>query len=149
MTLPLTVFNFSVAFHGVDGAAVPLCAGRFSEVSGIEATMEPKSVRVGGRNHGEVQRVGPVRYATVILKRGVTTAPDLWTWFELVAGGKSAVRLRAQVIQHDHGGAELMRWTMENALPIKFKAATYAASVSDVGVEELHFVHEKLTLTMA
>lgn len=149
----LHVFNFAVEFEQMnpaqpDKAAVPLCEGRFSEVSGLEATMEPKAIREGGRNYGEIQRVGLVKYSTVILKRGVTRAPDLFTWFDLVAKGASAVRLRAKLKQLDYGGAEILRYTMDNALPIKFRAATFAAAGTDVGVEELHFVHERMTLTM-
>ena len=152
--LPLHVFNFEVAFHQVDDkgknkSTAALCSGRFSEVSGIEATMEPKAIREGGRNYGEVQRAGIVKFSTIILKRGVTRAPDLWTWFELVAKGKSAMRLKAEIIQLGPDRKEILRWTMNNALPIKFKAATYTAASSEVGVEELHFVHEELGMQMA
>ena len=152
---PLLPVNFKVAFHqvdaaGADTAEVALCGGYFSEVSGLEATMEPKAIREGGRNYGEAQRVGRVTFATVILKRGMTTAPDLWTWFDLVAKqGKSAVRLRAEVIHLGPDRVERLRWTLRNALPIKFKAAAYVASSSDVGVEELHIVHDELGLVMA
>lgn len=153
--VPLHVFNFTVEFHqvdesGKDKSAAALCSGRFSEVSGLEATMEPKVVRVGGRNWGEIQRPGAVKFSTVILKRGVTRAPDLWTWFDLVGRqGRTAVRLRADVIQFDAARNEVLRWQMKNALPIKFKAATYVASSSEVGVEELHFVHDDLSLKLA
>jgi phage tail-like protein len=153
--VPLHVFNFAVEFHqvddkGKDKSAAALCSGRFSEISGLEASMEPKVVRAGGRNWGEIQRPGLVKFATVILKRGVTRAPDLWTWFDLVARqGRTAVRLRAEVIQFDAGRREVLRWKMQNALPVKFKAATYVAASSEIGVEELHFVHEDLTLKMA
>jgi phage tail-like protein len=153
---PLHVFNFRVEFHQVkDGRETEarLCSGAFSECSGLEATMEPKAVREGGHNFGEWQRVGPVTYSTVILKRGITRAQDLWTWFELVAGGASSVRLRADLIQtelvpkgEEVEEKELLRWSLKNALPVKFKAATYNATATEVGVEELHFVHEALSL---
>lgn len=153
MTPPLNVFNFRVEFFQVDAEGVPsetvtpLCSGRFSEVSGLEATMEPKAIREGGRNWGEVQRAGLVQFATVILKRGVTTAPDLWTWFDLVGRGASGMRLDAKLIQLGlDGETPVLTWTMSNALPVKFKAATYMATSSEVGVEELHFVHDDLSL---
>jgi phage tail-like protein len=160
MTEALHVFNFRVEFYQVRESGreteAALCSGAFSECSGIEATMEPKAVREGGRNFGEWQRVGPVTYSTVILKRGVTRAQDLWTWFELVAGGASSVRLRAALVQTELVPAaegfeqkEVLRWSMKNALPVKFKAATYNATASEVGVEELHFVHEALSLEVA
>lgn len=155
--LPLHVFNFRVGFFDANaegaGDDLALCGGAFSEVSGLEATMEPKAIRVGGRNNGELQRVGRVTYGTVILKRGVTRTSHLWRWFDLVAGGKSAVRLRAELVQMEIGGGgtpelrDVLRWSMANALPVKFKAAAYAAAGGEVGVEELHFVHEGLTLS--
>lgn len=157
---PLHVFNFRVEFHQrkSDGteAEAALCSGAFSECSGLEATMEPKAIREGGHNYGELQRVGGVKYSTVILKRGMTRKQDLWKWFDLIAKGSSAVRLRADVIQTEMVGKgkdvkeqEVLRWTMKNALPVKFKAATYNASSAEVGVEELHFVHEELILKVA
>lgn len=156
--LPLHVFNFRVEFFDANaeggGDDLALCGGAFSEVSGLEATMEPKAIRVGGRNNGELQRVGRVTYGTVILKRGVTRTSHLWRWFDLVAGGKSAVRLRAELVQMEIASADdelrlqdVLRWSMANALPVKFKAAAYAAAGGEVGVEELHFVHEGLTLS--
>lgn len=153
MTLPLIPFNFEVNFFQ-DGRDVPLCAGAFSEVSGIEATMEPRVIRQGGQYNGEVQRAGQITYATVILKHGITAGDHLWRWFDLIASGKTAARLRAELIQFalepGEGGApkrvNQLHWVMENALPTKFKAATYSAMAAEVGVEELQFVHERLQL---
>jgi len=154
LPIPLHTFNFELRFHqlasnGTTASHPAICSGRFSEVSGLEATMEPKTIHEGGRNFGEIQRVGAVKFATVILKRGITRAPDLWKWFELVAEGKSAIRLNAELIQFSADRQEqILRWTMRDALPVKFKAANYIASSSEVGIEELHFVHEHLSLEM-
>ncbi len=49
--------------------------------------MEPKVIKAGGANYGAAQRVGPVSFATVVLKRGMTSTRDLWNWFANVAGG--------------------------------------------------------------
>ena len=90
---PLHVFRFAVTFKrdALTGSAskspVPLCSGAFAECTGIEATMEPKVIKAGGLNYGPAQRVGQVAFATVILKRGMTTTRDLWQWYQLVAGG--------------------------------------------------------------
>lgn len=146
---PTIPSNFEVKFFQ-NGRRVPICSGAFSEVSGIEATMEPKAIREGGRYNGEVQRAGQITYATVILKRGITPTSHLWKWFKLLADGHSAVRLKAEVVQMQampsSGRQVALRWVMKNALPTKFKAATYSASATEVGIEELHFVHEGLTL---
>lgn len=148
---PLPVFNFLVEFHESPlkpggTSAVQLCDGAFAECTGLEATMEPKVVKEGGHNFGAHQRVGPVTFATVVLKRGMTRRRDLWKWFEITtAGGAYTYRLRATVHMRDARGQTVLSWQLENALPIKFKAADLNAKGADVGVEELHIAHEGLT----
>ncbi len=152
MSSPLIPNRFEVKFY-TDQGDVKLCGGAFSEVSGLEATMEPRVIREGGHYRGEYQRAGQVTYATVILKRGITSASDLWTWFDLVGGNKTGLRLRAELshFEHQRESAESIKkvsrfqWVMQNALPVKFKAATYTGTSAEVGVEELHFVHEGLS----
>jgi phage tail-like protein len=146
---PLLPFNFDVVFHEVAlqtsaeiGSELRLCAAAFSEVTGLEATMEPKVIKEGGRNFGVVQRVGPVTFATVVLKRGVSQVSDLWKWFELVAGGNTRKRLNATITVYDRAQAAKCRWKLHRALPTKFKTADLNATASAVGVEELHIAHE-------
>jgi len=150
---PLPVFRFEVRFtvatenSRVSGERL-LCNGSFSECSGLEATMEPKSIKAGGHNYGDFQRAGRVSFATVILKRGVTRNRDLWKWFKLVAGGAYAYRLKAEVTLFDFdregGKTPVMAWEMQNALPTKFKTADFNSTFTQVAIEELHFVHEGL-----
>ena len=148
---PLQVFRFHVRFVadtlGVPGGAeVPVCSGAFAECSGLEATMEPRVIKAGGVNYGAAQRVGRVSFSTVVLKRGMTVTRDLWTWFQLVAGGASAVRLSAEIDMHDAAGNVVLTWGLKRALPVKFKAADLNARGTEVGVEELHLAHEGLQL---
>jgi phage tail-like protein len=153
---PLPAFRFRVDFYvstpkgRKKGTQKLLCRGAFSECSGLEATMEPKSIKVGGRNYGQIQRAGRVNFATVILRRGLASNRDLWTWFDLVAKGAYAYRLDAEVslldFQPTEKPAVIMTWQMSNALPTKFKTADFnAKGGGDVAIEELHFVHEGLT----
>jgi phage tail-like protein len=149
---PLHVFRFEVSFRADTltgsgaGSPVPLCSGAFSECTGIEATMEPKVIKAGGRNYGPAQRVGQVSFATVVLKRGMTRTRDLWQWFQLVAGGAYSYRLSAEIDMHDSAGETILTWALSRALPVKFKAADLNARGTDVGIEELHLAHEGLTL---
>ncbi|HUR55914.1 MAG TPA: phage tail protein [Gemmataceae bacterium] len=149
---PLHVFQFHVSFAehpiggGDAGASVELCSGAFAECTGLEATMEPKVIKAGGRNYGAAQRAGPVTFATVVLKRGMTKTRHLWRWFELVAGGKYAYRLTAVVQMRDIADKPVVNWKLAHALPVKFKAADLNARGTEVGVEELHLAHEGLSL---
>lgn len=153
---PLHPFRFRVAFTresinatGADnpgGAAEDLCEGAFSEVTGLEASMEVKAIKEGGANYGAHQRSGPVTFSTVVLKRGVTSARDLWNWWQVFSSGALAHRLTVRITLGDVAGAPVMTWKLERAMPVKFKAADCNAKATEVGIEELHFVHEGLTL---
>ncbi len=148
---PLHVFRFQVDFDadplsGGGAGAVPLCSGSFSDCTGFEATMEPKVIKEGGRNYGVVQRNGPVTFATIVLKRGMTTTRDLYVFFDLVANGAYAQRLAATITVFDSTGRGVLSWRLEKALPVKFKAADLNAKSSDVAIEELHLAHEGLSL---
>ncbi|OLE52297.1 MAG: phage tail protein [Acidobacteria bacterium 13_1_20CM_3_53_8] len=151
---PVHVFNFEVSFFedpldsAEDDGDVPMCSGAFSECTGLEATMEPKVIKEGGRNYGAAQRAGPVTFATVILKRGMTTNGDLWGWFNQVTQGDYAYRLGARIQIRDglQSDTPVMEWKLTNVMPIKFKSADMSAKATEVGIEELHLAHEGLSL---
>jgi phage tail-like protein len=150
-TEPYQTFRFHVEFHedplgGGKNADVPLCRGAFSECGGLEATMEPKVIKEGGFNYGAHQRAGPVTFATVVLKRGITAPPGLWSWFQLVSGGAYAYRLTATITMYDTNGDPVTAWSLTRALPIKFKTADLNARATEVGIEELHLAHEGLNV---
>jgi phage tail-like protein len=161
LLFPAHVFRFQVDFAeeplppntgSANAVSVPLCSGAFSECAGLEATMEPKTIKEGGKNYGVNHRAGPVTFATVVLKRGMTTTRDLWKWFELVAKGAYAYRLSATVTLFgaapsvDGEPEPLVSWKLERAIPVKFKAADLNAKGTEVGIEELHLAHEGMTL---
>jgi phage tail-like protein len=151
-TYPLNVFNFDVVFNEANlpesasggGNELRLCGGAFTEVTGLEATMEPKVIKEGGRNFGAVQRQGPVTFATVVLKRGVSQVNDMWKWFELLAGGATSKRLTATITVYDLKREPVYRWRLLRALPTKFKTADLNSTSTSIGVEELHIAHEGL-----
>lgn len=147
---PLHGFRFQVDFkeqmlgNETEGGEVVLCSGAFSECSGLEASMEPKTIQEGGRNWGSPQRMGRVNFGTVIFKRGLTKTDDLWTWFNLVGQGAYAQRLNVSVTMFDQAGNGLFSWTLLRAMPVKFKAPDLNGGNNQVAIEELHLVHEGL-----
>jgi phage tail-like protein len=115
-------------------------------------------IKEGGRNYGPAQRVGPVTFSTVILKRGMTETGHLWQWWQLVASGKYAYRLRAEItmLRHDARLPEdsppgsAIIFSLDKALPIKFKAADLnALGGNTIAIEELHLAHEGLRCAWA
>jgi phage tail-like protein len=144
---PLQVFRFEISFRQVGGSgAVEICSGAFAECTGLEATMEPKVIKVGGRNYGAIQRPGPVSFATVVLKRGMTKTRDLFDWYQTVAGGRYEYRLSAEITMLNSAGQPAITWGLDNCMPVKFKAADLNARGTEIGIEELHLAHEGLRL---
>ncbi len=134
-----------------------LCGGLFSEVTGLEASMEAKTITEGGRNWGDIQRSGPTTFAPMVLKRGVTTVNDLWSWFDVsTRGANYGYRLRGEIEvlgnpapgQGSAGPVAIMKWSISNALPVKFKGPDLSSTASQVAIEEVQLVHEGLTLNV-
>ena len=159
--VPFPGFNFLVTFYpttGSDFAAFqgmdPRIIGGFSEVTGLEATMEPKVIKEGGRNYGPVQRGGPVSFTTVVLKRGVVRSRHLWGWWSMLAGADGAANGgwaagRAHVeIDLIANGQPVLGWILTNAMPVKFRAADFNARGGEVAIEEIHLVHEGLDMAV-
>lgn len=136
--------------QGGSAASAPLvCQGAFSEVSGLEATHEPKFIREGGLAYGGHQRPGTVSFATVVLKRGMTSSRDLWTWFFSTVQGNSGPawgeRLTVFVNVQGADGRTRLRWKLDRALPVKFRASDLHGAGTELAIEELHLAHEGLT----
>ena len=141
-----------VPFGGLDKAIT----GGFSEVTGLEATMEPKVIKEGGRNYGPLQRAGPVSFATVVLKRGVVRSRPLWALWSMFAGVDGATNGgwgptgRADVtISLIAAGEAVLGWRLRNAMPVKFRVGDLSARGTEVAIEEIHLAHEGLDMAAA
>lgn len=145
-------FNFSVEFHN-EAKGQKMCEGQFSEVQGLEVSMEPYVIPVGGRNYGQVQRVGATTFAPLVFKRGITSNDDLWNWFDMVnRRGNYNERINGVVNvkgnQRDEQGntKTLVSWHLSNVMPTRFKAPDLSATATQVALEELAIVFEDLSI---
>ena len=141
-------YRFKVSLFQQDSGQL-ICGGSFSEVSGLEASMEAKTLREGGRNYGEVQLAGQTSFATIGLKRGVTDIGDLWSWFDITTQQANyGYRLSGEIDVLNPANPEevLLRWKITNAMPIKFKGPDLSSTAAQVAIEELELVHEGLSL---
>ena len=147
---PLHVFRFHVDFRSdslFDDEShdrIDVCSGAFAECTGLEATMEVKTIKEGGRNYGAAQRAGGATFATVVLKRGISSNRNLFQIFNSVSTGYFAPRLQVTINVCDLDGSAVMAWQLDKALPVKFKFADLNAKSTEIGIEELHLVHEGL-----
>jgi phage tail-like protein len=146
---PFTAFNFKVEVQ-VSGLTGPLAHAAFSECDGLEMSMEPKTIREGGRNASPVHMAGPVSYGQLTLKRGMTANVDLWRWFERVsAPGGGGLRGTAEVVMVAADGVtEQLRYRLGGCLPVKLKGSPLNAKDGQIAVEEMQIAYESLQLLL-
>lgn len=149
-TRPFTTFRFLVEVK-VDGVADQVCGATFSEVDGLEMTMEPKTIREGGNNTVMVHLLGPVSYGQLTLKRGMTRNFDLWKWFARVnSPGYRGLRSRLEIVLvSSDGTTEDARFVAEGCVPTKLKAPALNAREGQIAIEEMQIIYQSLTLRAA
>ena len=144
---PFTTFNFRVTFT-LEGESEPLCDAAFSEVDGLEMTMEPKTYQEGGNNLAQIHLAGPVTYSQLTLKRGMTEDFGLWTWFDRVLEREQGLRVDGlvQFLDSNSGRDVRASYLLSRCLPVKIKAPALNATDGAVAVEELQVAYERLRL---
>ncbi|HLK40342.1 MAG TPA: phage tail protein [Polyangiaceae bacterium] len=141
-TYPFTAFNFSVEI--LQGSNL-VCDAAFAECDGLEVSMDIKTIREGGNNDQQVRLAGPHTFGTLSLKRGMTSASDLWAWVAASVANPS-LRLDARVVLHGStpNGSALARFELSRCLPQKMKAPSLNAKDGMVAIEELQMAYESL-----
>ncbi|MFC5219674.1 MULTISPECIES: phage tail protein [Streptomyces] len=154
-----TTYRFRVTFSltGSDdpdpGAPTQLGTGGFQECMGLESEMEVSEYPEGGRNDGVIQRVGRMKVAKLVLKRGMVVdgtgkvVPELWTWIAEVTSGVRPVRRYDGLVQLlDAGQQSVAVWSFRRALPAKVVGPQLNARTGEVAIEELTLAHEGLRM---
>jgi phage tail-like protein len=153
----LTRFNFRVQIdasgRGGDDA-LARGEGAFSEVTGLELTLEPMTFREGGYHAGPRQLIGKTTATPLVLKRGVSLDKSFWAWIQRCidatyplpyVSGSIHVRPPSRT-----AGAQEAVWTFSNGIVTRVKSADLnAVDARDVPIEELQIVHEGLTRVLA
>jgi phage tail-like protein len=138
---PLVGFSFRLEIEGK-------ADGYFTEVSGLGSEHEIIEHKVVDGNGQDIVKMipGRLKFGPVTLKRGITSALDLWDWRkEVEEGNMEAARTNCSVIMLNQDGTDVARWDMEFAWPSKISGPALASGSNEVGVEELTIVHEKMT----
>lgn len=159
---PLATFNFEVVIQlpGTGESKGPLCEAAFSECSGLEMTVSPKTITEGGNNNAQIHLAGPVSHGQLTLKRGMTKTLDLWDWFSQTTRADgyglradAEVRLypskslpQTSVGPDDEGGSPAYTFILRRCLPVQMRAPSLSGSEGAVAIEEMQLVYERLEL---
>lgn len=132
----------------MEGVAESVCQAAFSEVDGLEMTVQVKTIREGGNNTRQIHLNGPVSYGYVTLRRGMTANFDLWDWFDRTqTDGSLGLRADAEIIMLGADRTtEQARFLLERCLPVKLRAPGLNAVDGLIAIEEMQLAYERLTL---
>jgi len=136
-TDPYRSYNFKLEIGGVS-------EGHFTECSGLNVKIESIAYREAGNNQLVHHIPGPVDYAAVTLKYGVTKSRELWDWMMKAAEGDVQRRNVSISLLDSEGKSEVMRWNLLEAWPSEWKGATLNASEKALAIETLTLVYDQL-----
>lgn len=153
LSYPLTKMNFLVQVDQVQGAAA------FSEVTGIESSVDVIEFRQGNSNSlAPVKIPGLVKHGNVTLKFGYTLDSAFKTWItECVSETRGQMpRYNVQIEMIDiNGGAPQQVataitgsrvWMLTNAWVTKYNAPDLNALQSEVAIESVELAYEELII---
>ena len=136
---PLVAFKFGLEIEGK-------LSGYFTNVGGIGSETEVVTQKVVNSDSGEtiIQQIpGRLTWTPVTLKRGVTSAMDIWEWRQLVVEGKiDDARTNCSIIAYAQDNTEIARWNFENAWPSKVVGPDMDSGSATYMIEDVTIVHE-------
>jgi len=135
---PFGAFNFSVEIDGVTTTS-------FSEVSGLDAEIEPIEYRTGDEDITVRKIPGLRKYSNITLKRGFTPDLSLWNWMKQGLAGK-VMRANMSITLLDGARQPVLRWNVREAWPCKWEGPDLNTKGNDIAIETLEICHEGIEL---
>lgn len=115
-------------------------AGGFSEVTGLERSVETQEYDEGGVNGYTHQLWSGENQSNLTLKRGLSDADTLWQWLQRSAAGP-VDRKTVMLFLLDTTGALSKGWSFSDAYPVTWSGPSLSAESGDVAIEELELTH--------
>lgn len=136
---PFRMYRYRVL---IDGQMV----GTFQEISASEAASDPIEYREDHPSVSGAGRIGgqPSGHGNVTLKWGATSSSEFYNWVKETEGGR-VVRKNLTISLADDSGAELAKWTILSARPIKYVAPDFNAANAEHAIELIELAHEGVT----
>ncbi|GAB3459408.1 phage tail protein [Actinophytocola sediminis] len=135
----ITAARFSITIDGYEIAA-------FSELQGITTEVEPVELLESTDNEVILKKLpGKAKPATLVLKRGKNSSMELWAWHEAVLMGDIvAARKSCSLVMYDTAGKPVARYHLEHAWPSKLEIGALKAGSSEVLMETVTIVSERI-----
>ncbi len=134
---PFRSYNFKLDIGGVTEA-------HFTECSGLGVKVTSIAYREAGNNQVVRHIPGPVDYAAVTLRYGLTTSRELWDWLQSAAQGRVERKNVSILMLDSQGTTEVMRWNLIDAWPSEWHGASLDALAREVAIESMTLVYDTL-----
>ncbi len=136
---PFGNYRFRVEINGMAQA-------NFCEVILPESANDVIEVRDGTDASSTVRKQsGLLRHSNLILKGGLTSSMDLYSWRKMVEQGKvSLARRNVAVVLMDEEFNDAAKWEFTNAWPSKYKAPDLNGKGNEIAIETLEVVFESM-----
>jgi phage tail-like protein len=142
---PYGRFNFMVKLGDTGGE--DQIVGGFSEVSGAWSEVAYAEYRNGNDKENHVRKIPTVnRTGDVTLKRGVIGDLRLFEWLKSTREGDISPRT-VTITLLDEARNQVCTWVLRGAQPKKWTSPTLSATATDVAIEELVLVCERVDFT--
>jgi len=141
---PYPGYNFEVSVTGIaaDGKAVN---GSFTEVSGLEVTMDPIEYRNGSEDITPRKIAGLKKFTNITLKKGISGDIEFWEW--IVEGMNGTIRrVEGTITLLDEAKAPVMEWKFKRGWPCKFSGPGLNATNGEIAMETVEICHEGLAI---
>ncbi|MBV8903633.1 MAG: phage tail protein [Acidobacteriia bacterium] len=119
-------------------------AGHFTECTNIGVKVQTLRYREGGTQQVVHCLPGPVEYADITLRYGLTQSTELWNWFMSAVKGKVERKNASIILMDSDGVTEVVRWDLINAWPAEWRGAPLDAMGREVALESMTLVFETL-----
>ncbi len=137
MTDPYRSYNFKLDINGVS-------EGHFTECSGLSVKVESIPYREAGANQIVRKIPGPVDYAAVTLRYGVTSSRELWDWLMKAVEGNVERKNVSIILLDSAGSSEVMRWNLQDAWPSEWQGAALNTTDRAIAIDSLTLVFDRL-----
>lgn len=118
----------------------------FSEVSGIDASIDVIDYRVGNDPTHNRKLSGLTKFSNITLKWGITNSVDMYTWIENAING-NVERKDVTIVAIDEEGNDAATWVITSAWPSKYTGPSFDAKGNAVAIESLELAHEGMKRT--
>jgi phage tail-like protein len=138
---PLVGYHFFVEVQGK-------LLGAFREATGLTSESEKIEYKASGPKGEEItiSQPGRTKYPDIVLKRGLTSNMDMWSWRKDIEDGKfKDAKKNGSIVLYDQSHSEVARWNFEGGWPTKVEGPGLNSSNNEVAVESLTLAVAKTT----